>query len=459
MKKFFSMLLIFLIYSSILCSQNKLLFYCDYSVFKHADPKSVLELYFSVNQRDLKYKESKESFLGQVNVEISIYDKVKEKYVFDDIFGLQSKVKDTNKANLNNKIIGQQNFSLFPGNYLVKLIGFDFNDTNKRDTVKFDLSAPSYENTKTTFSDIQLSSTIVKSNDNASIFYKNGLEVTPNPDVLFGMNLKTISYYFEIYSIKQEFHGNDNYLITTITDLSSNVLKRECKLESSQSDAFFRIGTIDVDSLDRGVYNLKVKLLDSASGKFIEKEKKFFIYNTSKNISSNQSDDKNYLISEYKEMSLDKLEDEYNKTLYIRTTSEGDEFNSLKTVDEKRKYMYNFWRKRNNNPNSTYSDSKIEYFKRVFEANNSFRQGFMEGWKTERGRIYIIYGKPSDVERHPSETDTKAYEIWTYENIQGGAVCAFVEKDISSSYYYLVHSTIRGEFRDDDWKTKLKNKN
>lgn len=445
-----------LLLSAVSFSQERFLFYSDFSIYKYSDSKSIIELYFSVNQRDLNYKISNDNYVGQANIEIVIYDKLKDKIIFDDLFGLQSKVTDTSKANLNNKIIGQQNFTLNPGEYVIKLLGCDFNKKSNCDSVKLDINVSSFDNAKTSLSDVQLASNISKSDDKNSIFYKNGLEVTPNPDALFGMNLKTISYYFEIYSIKNEFPGDNNYLVKTITDFSNNVVKRECSPENSKSDAFFKIGSMNIDSLDKGVYFFKVMLLDSTTGKSIEKEKKFFVYNVSKNITSDQSDSKGFLSSEYKTMSLDKLEDEYNKVIYIRTSPEKEEYNKLKTLDEKRKFMYEFWRKRNKNLFSNYNEYKIEYFKRVNESNLYYKQGFMEGWKTDRGRIYITYGKPSDVESHPSESDSRAYEIWTYENIQGGAICVFGEKEIGSSYYHLLHSTIRGEFQDEGWSTKIK---
>ena len=42
------------------------------------------------------------------------------------------------------------------------------------------------------------------------------------------------------------------------------------------------------------------------------------------------------------------------------------------------------------------------------------------GWKTDRGRIFILYGEPSEIERFPNQMDTKPYEIWHYNDIEGG---------------------------------------
>jgi hypothetical protein len=66
-------------------------------------------------------------------------------------------------------------------------------------------------------------------------------------------------------------------------------------------------------------------------------------------------------------------------------------------------------------------------------------------------------GKPDEIERHPFESETKAYEIWHYTALPGEGPCDFVFIDLSNDggNYALVHSTKRGELRDDNWKDRL----
>jgi len=73
-----------------------------------------------------------------------------------------------------------------------------------------------------------------------------------------------------------------------------------------------------------------------------------------------------------------------------------------------------------------------------------------EGYRTDRGRVYIMYGPPDDNERHPNESDMRPYEIWSYHNIQGGVIFVFVQRS-STSEYELVHSTHRNELHDENW--------
>ena len=92
---------------------------------------------------------------------------------------------------------------------------------------------------------------------------------------------------------------------------------------------------------------------------------------------------------------------------------------------------------------------------RKSQANKNFKADYIEGWKTDRGRIYIVYGKSDDIERHPFESSTRAYEIWKYDNIQGGVIFVFVDLSNQSGDYTLVHSTARNELSDEDWQRRL----
>jgi GWxTD domain-containing protein len=447
---------IYLLLPGIIFSQSRFYFDSDFSVFKNVDSTSIIELYFAFNQTSLKYIKTSDGFDAMANIEVNIFDKDEGKNIFNDLYGLQSRVTDTSKSKLVNKLIGQQNFKLNPGKYLFILIGKDYNDKSKSDTVKYDIDIPFYSSDKTYISDIQLGITIDKSNDSKSIFYKNGLEITPNPNMLFGMNLNTIWYYFEIYSLNKNFLSDSVFFVATISDLSNNIIMQKSKREKSNSTAFAEIGNFKIDSLEKGSYIIKVELVDKQNQISVQKEKKFFVYNASKSNISDQKEGQDYLRSEYITMKEDKIDDEFDKAIYIRTQNETDNYKKLKTVEEKRMFIYNFWKMRDDNPFTPINEFKIKYLKSIAESNKLFKQGFTEGWKTDRGRIYMIYGKPTDIESFPNSSDTTGYEIWHYDLLQGGTICVFAELQAGSGYYIIVHSTIRGEFRNDDWRYRLR---
>ncbi len=116
---------------------------------------------------------------------------------------------------------------------------------------------------------------------------------------------------------------------------------------------------------------------------------------------------------------------------YIITDSERKAFLGLQTNEERENFIEQFWQRRNPDPDSVDNTYKEEHYRRIAYANEHFASG-IAGWRSDRGRIYIMYGKPDDLESHTQgeswerpldqgggETSTYAYEDWTYHYIEG----------------------------------------
>jgi GWxTD domain-containing protein len=95
--------------------------------------------------------------------------------------------------------------------------------------------------------------------------------------------------------------------------------------------------------------------------------------------------------------------------------TDGDKIDEIKKLppEAKRAAFEEFWKKRDPSPNTERNELMEEYFSRVSYANKSYGH-YQDGWKTDRGMVYIIFGSPSNIERHPFDNDAKPYEIWTY---------------------------------------------
>jgi GWxTD domain-containing protein len=148
------------------------------------------------------------------------------------------------------------------------------------------------------------------------------------------------------------------------------------------------------------------------------------------------------------------METPYKKWLseevpYIITDQERAAFKKLSTDDERESFIENFWERRNPNPGSPENEFKEEYYRRIAYANERFASG-IPGWKTDRGRIYIMYGPADEVDSHPSggsyerpesegggETSTFPFEQWRYRYIDGIGTNIILE---------FVDPTMTGEF-------------
>ncbi len=134
---------------------------------------------------------------------------------------------------------------------------------------------------------------------------------------------------------------------------------------------------------------------------------------------------------------------------YIITKEEKRAFDALTTDEERENFIENFWRRRDPNPDTEENEYREEYYERIAYANQHYTSG-IPGWKTDRGRIYIAWGKPDSVEAHPSggsydrpsyegggSTTTYPFEIWFYrhlDNVGDGVEIEFVDPTGTGEY-------------------------
>ena len=102
--------------------------------------------------------------------------------------------------------------------------------------------------------------------------------------------------------------------------------------------------------------------------------------------------------------------------------AERDEIELLKklkeeTGDEQHNALYDFWKRRDPTPETDQNEFMIMYYRRIEYANSNFRMGLGKGWRSDQGRIYVIFGPPNEVERFTFESATNPYQVWHYNNI------------------------------------------
>ena len=148
------------------------------------------------------------------------------------------------------------------------------------------------------------------------------------------------------------------------------------------------------------------------------------------------------------------LETPYRKWLnedvvYIITDEEKQAFKRLQTDEERQQFIEQFWLRRDPTPDTAENEFKEEHYRRIAYANERFASG-IPGWKADRGRIYITFGPPAEIESHPSggtyqrpyeegggSTSTYPFETWRYRYIEGigsDIIIEFVDKSMTGEY-------------------------
>ncbi len=432
-------------------SDNNLSFDYDYSIFRDESGKVFLELYYGFTPDELIFIKTSSGFEAKGRLQLDVYNKSTNKTIAVKDFRIPVSLSDTSGSNKHFRLTGQINILLDSGTYILKMIATDFNDSTKMNTAEEEVTLKPFPGDKLSLSTIELSTGIVKSADESNIFYKNTLEVVPNPSNLFGNNLSKIYYYIELYNLNKQELGDSYSVAVTIANQDGTEIKTNTKKYELKTDSKVEFGSMDITGLPSNRYLLYVKLLDNSEKELMRAYKYFYIYNSDTTIIPRDLTDveNEYLLSEYPKLTEKKVDDEFNKAIYLMSDQQKEKYESLKAIDEKRMYMFKYWK-----GISAYLTKK-EYFSRIDFANKSFKSDFREGWKSDRGRVYSIYGKYDDIERFPYEGSTRAYEIWTYNKMQGGAIFVFIDNSSGYGDYILVHSTAQNEQRDDNWKDRL----
>ncbi len=135
---------------------------------------------------------------------------------------------------------------------------------------------------------------------------------------------------------------------------------------------------------------------------------------------------------------------------YIATPDEKEVFAKLATDQERDRFIEDFWRRRDPDPKTAVNEFREEHYRRLAYANERFKVG-RSGWRTDRGRVYILYGPPNRVRSYPAgslynrpleegggQTKTFPFEVWSYRSIPGlgsDIELEFVDSDLSGDYH------------------------
>ena len=139
--------------------------------------------------------------------------------------------------------------------------------------------------------------------------------------------------------------------------------------------------------------------------------------------------------------------------IYIISDEERDAFKRLSNDEERDSFIENFWLRRDPTPDTVENEYKEEHYERIAYANEHFPAG-VPGWKTDRGKMYIMYGKPDEIESHPSggtydrpteegggTTSTFPFEQWRYrylEDIGQEVIIEFVDTCMCGEYHMTI---------------------
>ena len=349
--------------------------------YSFSTSQSRVDILIQVPYRNLQFKKDFDNFIASYELEIFIREG--RKTVVDRSYARTVKTADfraTSSAQTYD--LSQKSYDLKPGKYEIEMILTD-DDSKKACRIVQTISIRDFSKQAVSISDPMFISKITE--------VEGRKMIVPNVSNNVG-NIEDEFYtFFEIYSanklddsitIKYTMLDKDNAVVSTgsvnhyIDDHITS-----CFLTLNKKDLIF------------GNYFLQIELISDKHKDILSKQqlKKMFVIRW-----------------QDLPISVNNLDLAIKQTSYIASPSEVGRMEAGKTQKEKLENFLAFWKNR--------KPSMEEYFARVDYANEKFKNR-RDGWKTDMGMVFIIFGNPDYIDRHPFELGSQPYEVWDYYGV------------------------------------------
>ncbi len=427
--------------------------YLDFARFRYDESNTYLEIYYLLY--DLNFASSAEDV--DIWLEFSLLDTDKNEALASENLKVTLERSVTSAGGFES-VKGSLIKTVLPdGQYKIKMVRMADGDSGQKiDSLMHEFSTGSFTNEKITLSDLELCSNIKNNSNNVNeLFYKNTMEVFPNPTHMYGPQTPQLYYYIEAYNVLGKQPENEVSVEIAIADTEGKIRAQKQYKRKRSYESLVEFGTFDVSQYENGLYTIIFALVDSVDEYSVYRRSNFMVMDPAE-MQRNENDlMSTFAQSEYFNMPAQEVDIKFDQITYITQQRDAGVYKSLSDVEAKRLFMFKFWREKEKEKEGLQS----EYYDRVEFANENYsysrtKSGEGNGWKTDRGRVYILYGEPDRIISKPNTIERRPYENWQYHELQGGGLFLFVDE---SGYgnFQLRSATIRGELYDPTWDDYL----
>jgi len=454
----FKVIIFFILYGISAISEAQTLKAFLYTAnFNSPDNKSYIETYlsFDVNSVHLIEDENKK-YYGELDVYIEILED--GNLIYNDHYSLKSPYfKDSIFNNL--LFIDQHRISIPNGQYSLSIKVKDIHYSSEVLEHKEQITME-FEENKLAFSDITLIEKYTKT-INKNKLSKSGYDLTPYVSNFFPPTENTLSFYFEIYNTNKHFSSEKRYLLNTyIETFETNVplfdFTKSKRMEAK--DIQTNLFTFPIEKLPTGNYNLVCEIKDVENNSILQK--KLFFQRSSPKHDKSMNDISSVDIEG---TFVEQITNTDSLVLYIgylypistileNTFAENQKrYNDLLLMQ---KFFLNFWKGRSPfNPAQEWQN----YHTVVKRVNEEFRNARIDGYRTDRGRVFLQYGAPNSRHKVDNSSANLPYEIWHYYKLKTQSDCkfVFVNEHLGIQDYRLSYSNVVGEVSNQQWDDRL----
>lgn len=435
-----------------------------------------IDAYWQVNPNTLHYVTTPEKKLaGSIRTDIVFLqngEKIKE-----DHYIMQTVPRSNLSELAQHPVIELKRYELPTGMIKMRLLLTDMTDSSNR-FLYIDSFMTTPADSKAFYSEVQLLDTIYTTSVQTP-FTKNGKQQIPVCTNFIDDGVNTLRYYVELYN-GNTINKDDLPLIQRVA-ISKNEhegfysdLEHRDTFNTTQPFSYTS-GSFPIASLPSGNYYVRVSLENShheyisSRTYFFQRMNKHPYVDTAKLKMSAAADTgiENVTVLNLKKTFIAKYSSDQIRAILKMLLPFSDRqgvqtINGfLKKPDEMymRYYIYNYFAAINkDDPGKAWK----EFSQKITEVNKLYNTHSTPGYETDRGRMYLRYGAPTEVITVENEQGTLPYEIWQYNVLTQlnhkdipNAIFLFYKQDNMISDYRLLHSTVAGELQNNQWRTVL----
>lgn len=354
-------------------------------------------------------------------------------------------------------LIDVKRFALPPGHYIVDAEVTDVNDPSDALSVmqefmmEKDAASPH-------ISDIQLFSVVKPESEVVSPLHKHGLYLEPLPFAFYYPALDRIHSYIEAYHT-DKLEGQP-YMQYTIKPLSGDVPEPIiAHRKVIRQEVAVNLFQLDIKTLISGPYIFEAALFDGNKKMITSTSTLFSRYNPQADSIFIASGSMNLETSFISKIPQDSLDYHLKAMAPIVSSVHIDIMNALLqkgSAKSKQFFIHRYWSEQA----GKFADQAFASYMSVAKiVDKMYRSGFGYGFETDRGHVFLKYGRPDDIIEVEDEPSAPPYEIWYYNQFpathQNNVRFLFYNPSLATNAFTLLHSTAIGEVRNDRWEVEL----
>ena len=370
--------------------EDRALYFVDAISFaQEPKSKSRLDVFVQVGYEALSFVKQGDQYLASYDMTIAIYDSA-SKLVSEKLWTEPVKVSSFEQSVSSGAYsLTQRVFDVPPGRYYISTVLRD-NETKSSKRLLRQIAVPDYSLAPVALSDIMLVSRLTQVDDK--------LNIVPAVTANVGDIAEPFHIFFEAYS---DSAMDSVKVVASVLDE-----KKEQKL-TVDTTYTFRAGKtqvfmkIDHLTLPVGDYKLFVNAFAPDQ-------------TTAEDPLPLASSSRSFIVRwSGMPKTIKDLDLAIDQAQYIAKDNEVSSIKEASTPEEKQRRFLEFWKVRDPNPNTPRNEKMEKYYERVEYANKHFTH-YIDGWRTDMGMVFIMFGSPNNVDRHPFDIDSKPYEVWSY---------------------------------------------